>query len=324
MSQQGTASTPIAPLVFILGDTDAFRASLAAQPGIELGVAEERSFEDREHKIRPLVDVRHRDVYVVHRLAGDNQHSVNDKLIRLLFFLPTLRDAGAARVTAVIPYLPYARKDRRTKSRDPVTLRYLAQLFEAMGVDRVAVMDVHNVAAFENAFRCETMHLEARWMFAEKVAEMAGDLPIAVVSPDTGGVKRADALRDALDEITGGEATPVFMEKRRSEGVVSGQAVVGDVDGCLAVIIDDLIAGGTTMRRALEACRDRGARKVVAAATHGLFAAGAESLLTHPGLDRLLVTNSVDGPLLAGGPDTLQVIPVEPLLARAIRDLAWQ
>ncbi|WP_290650386.1 ribose-phosphate diphosphokinase [Aquisalimonas sp.] len=311
----------VTPQVFVLGDSEAFRNSLATELGAELAPTEERTFEDAEHKLRPLVDVRHRDVYVVYRLAGDGSHSVNDKLMRLLFFLATLRDAGAQRVTAVLPYLPYARKDRRTKPRDPVTMRYLAQLLEAAGVERVAALEVHNVAAFENAFRCETVHLEAHRAFAEVLADLAGERPIAVISPDTGGVKRADAFRATLERITGRPANPVFMEKHRSDGVVSGTAVVGSLKGCLAVIVDDLIAGGTTMRRAVDACRASGAETVVAAATHGVFAPGAEDLLSASGPDRLLITNSVDSPVLARPTDRLVVRPVEPLVASTIRNL---
>jgi ribose-phosphate pyrophosphokinase len=112
---------------------------------------EERDFEDGEHKVRPLDSVRGADVYVIQSLSGDATQSTNDKLCRLLFFIGALKDAGAARVTAVTPYLCYARKDRRTKVNDPVTTRYVAELFEAVGTDAVMTLDVHNPAAFENA-----------------------------------------------------------------------------------------------------------------------------------------------------------------------------
>src|SRR5690606_10337866 len=128
-------------------------------------------FEDGEHKIRPLTSVRGRDVYVLSSLYGETDRSPDEKLCRLLFFIATLRDNGATRVTAVVPYLAYARKDRRTQSRDPVTTRYVASLFEAVGVDRVVTLDVHNLAAFQNAFRCRTEHLEARMLFVRHLVE---------------------------------------------------------------------------------------------------------------------------------------------------------
>ena len=274
------------PQVFVLApEQDAWRNALEERSGVELAPTEERVFEDGEYKLRPLVSVRDRDVYVVHSLAGDERLSVNDKVTRLLFFLATVRDLGARRVTAMTPYLPFARKDRRTKPRDPLTFRYLAQLFEAVGVDRVVTLEAHNVAAFENAFRCPTIHLASARLLAESVHEAAGGNPLAVVSPDAGGVKRADQWRDVLDERASGEVSKVFLEKRRSEGVVSGDAVVGDVSGRVAVIVDDMIVSGGTMVRAVDACRARGAIGVLACAAHGLFTAGSEKLLDHPGLE---------------------------------------
>ena len=111
------------------------------------------------------MNVRGRDVYVIQSLYGDPKQSVNDKLVRLLFFLGALRDASAGHLTAIIPYLAYARKDRKSKVRDPVTTRYVATLFEAVGTDCVVTLDVHNLAAFQNAFRCRTEHLEAVALF---------------------------------------------------------------------------------------------------------------------------------------------------------------
>ena len=129
--------------------------------GVEPGTHEERTFEDGEHKIRPLQSVRGRDVYFVESLYGDDHLSVNDKILRVLFFLAAARDAGAARLTLVAPYLCYARKDRRTKPRDPVSLRYLATVIESLGVDRVVTVDVHNPAAYENAFRIPALQVQA-------------------------------------------------------------------------------------------------------------------------------------------------------------------
>ena len=139
-------------LLFALGATRPHGDAIARRLGLELSPHEEREFEDGEHKSRPLISVRGRDVYVIHSLYGDREQSANDKLVRLLFFLGALRDASAGRVTAIVPYLAYARKDRKSKPRDPVTTRYVASLFEAVGTDRVVTLDVHNLAAFQNAY----------------------------------------------------------------------------------------------------------------------------------------------------------------------------
>ncbi|MCC5812038.1 MAG: ribose-phosphate pyrophosphokinase [Ectothiorhodospiraceae bacterium] len=315
----GSAPEPLQ--LFVLDDCQVFGARLGAALGVEPVSLEHRLFEDGEFKLRPLEEVRGRDAFVVQRLSGAGDLSVNDRLVRLLFFIATLRDQGVARCTAVVPYLPYARKDQRTKPRDPLSLRYLAQLFEAVGTDRIMVMDVHNVAAFENAFRCNTVHVEARDAFAGYIRERVGERPLVVVSPDSGGVKRANAMRLALREATGCDPASAFLEKYRTEGVVSGEALVGSVDGCVAVIVDDLIAGGTTMRRAVRTVMQHGATGAIAVATHGVFADEAPALLDEPGLETVLVTNSVASPLLASGHARLQVLPVEPMLAAAISSL---
>jgi ribose-phosphate pyrophosphokinase len=310
-------------VVFALGASRAFGENICGHLGMTLSALEERDFEDGEHKTRPLISVRGKDVFVVHSLYSDEQQSVNDKLCRLLFFLGALRDASAARVSAVVPYLCYTRKDRRSKSRDPVTTRYVASLFEAVGVDRVVTVDVHNLAAFQNAFRIRTEHLEAKNLFVAHFAPLVRNEDMVVVSPDAGGVKRAEAFRHALDGATGRPVRSAFMEKHRSEGVVSGAALVGDVAGRAAIVVDDLISSGTTLARAAETCRENGATAVHAAATHGVFSSKASEILSTPALDRIVVTNTVP-PFRLNAEfvrNKLVVLDATKLLAEAIRRL---
>ncbi len=245
--------------LFALNGSGELGASVARAMKVELDPHEERDFEDGEHKARPLVSVRGHDVYVVHALAAGDGQSANDRMVKLLFFLATCRDNGAARVTAVVPFLAYARKDRQTKARDPVTTRYVAQLFEAVGTDCLVTLEVHNFAAFQNAFRCRTVHFDARRLFVPAIARLAGEQHRAVVfSPDGGGVKRAQLLREAVNAEAGLDAGFGFMEKRRSRGVVSGDLFAGDVAGAAVFIVDDMIGTGGTVRRAARACRERG------------------------------------------------------------------
>ncbi|MFP4536690.1 MAG: ribose-phosphate diphosphokinase [Dichotomicrobium sp.] len=283
---------------------------------------EERDFEDGEHKARPLVSVRDEDVYVIHSLNGTSHASANDKLCKLLFFIAACKENGAARVTAITPYLAYARKDRQTKARDPVTSRYVAQLFEAVGVDRVVVLDVHNLQAFQNAFRCQTIHLDTRRLFSSIIAEMTRGQPVAIVSPDGGGVKRAQLLKDIYEAETGASAGFGFMEKRRSRGVVSGTLFAGDVADASVFIVDDMIGSGGTMMRAAEACRERGAIRVHALAAHGLFGAGSAEFLDSTAIDGIVVTDSIDSALqVQASAPKLRVVSVAPLIAKAIRCL---
>lgn len=279
--------------LFAFNSNHAFGMQVAQRLGMSLCPLEEREFEDGEHKARPLISVRDKDAFVIQSLYGDQQQSANDKLCRLLFFIAALKDAAAARVTAIVPYLAYARKDRKTKSRDPVTTRYVATLFEAVGTDVVLTMDVHNLAAFQNAFRCGAEHLEANKLFVKYFVPLVKEDEVVVVSPDAGGIKRAESFRLQLAEALGKPVSAAFVEKYRSGDVVSGDHVAGDIDGKSAIIIDDLISSGTTLIRAARACRARGANKVFAAATHGLFAGEANTVLAEPILDRLVTTDTV-------------------------------
>jgi ribose-phosphate pyrophosphokinase len=154
-------------------------------------------------------------------------------------------------------------------------------------------MDVHNLSAFQNAFRCRTDHLEAAPLFVDYFAEALSGDEIAVVSPDVGGVKRAEQVREALAERLDRPVASGFMEKQRSRGVVSGDVFVGEVRGRSVVLLDDMISTGTTMVRAASACIDKGARRVFAVATHGLFVEPAEQNLRDGPFERVVVTDTV-------------------------------
>ncbi|MDD1526481.1 ribose-phosphate pyrophosphokinase [Bradyrhizobium sp. WBOS7] len=309
--------------LFALSGSTALGERIATSLGCSLAAHEERSFEDGEHKVRPLDTVAGRDIYVVHSLHGGPVESPNDKLCRLLFLIGALKDAGATSVTAVTPYLCYARKDRRTKENDPVTIRYLASLFEAVGTDRVVTLDVHNEAAYENAFRCPSVALTTALLLIDKIRSIAGDRPISVVSPDLGGGKRADLLREALEKTLQRPIGKAFVEKHRSSGRVSGDLFAGDVTDAFCVVVDDLISSGGTLVRAAKAARAHGARNVIACVAHGLFMPGAETALADPSIDRIIATDTVPPFRLPAGPvlAKLEVISAAPLLAEAIRRL---
>lgn len=280
------------PVLFALHGSREFGGKVAARLGCELATLEERQFEDGEHKSRPLIGVQGDDVYVVHSLHGDATRTGDQKLLRLLLFIGALKDAGAACVTALVPYLAYARKDRRTKPRDPVTTRYVAALFEAVGVDCIVTMDVHNPAAYENAFRCCTVNLDICPLLLRYLVPRLRGKSAAVVSPDVGGVKRAERIRAALGRKLEAPVGSAFLEKYRSQDVVSGDTFVGEVEGRVAVIVDDMIGSGTTVARAAAACWREGAGEVHAVATHGLFTGEAEATLGSCGLTSLIVTDT--------------------------------
>lgn len=307
--------------LFALNTSHDFGDRVSQYLGIALSAHEEREFEGGEHKTRSLESVRGKDVYVIQSLHGDAHHSANDKLCRLLFFIGALKDAAAASVTAVVPYLCYSRKDRKTKPRDPVTTRYIAALFEAVGCDRVVTLDVHNLAAFQNAFRCRTEHLEANPLFVRHFVPLVQNHEVVVVSPDVGGAKRAEQFRQTLARALGKEIATAFVEKYRSSGAISGQAVVGDLDGRIAIVVDDLISSGTTLARAAAACLEHGAKTVYAAASHGVFSPESNRILSAAPLEHIAIANTI--PPFRLDPDLvaakLVVLDAAPLFAEAIR-----
>ncbi len=313
-------------LIFGLDNDRRFVEALAAALDRPVSPHELRRFDDGECKLRPLVDPCGADVYVVHALHGEPLDSPHDKLCRLLMFAATLRDHGAAQVTAVVPYLAYARKDRRTKPHDPLGLRVVAQLFDAVGIDRVIGYEVHNLAAFENAFRRPATHLEARHVLEAALLGAAGSSPLAVASPDPGGIKRAQLWHEELAQRLGRPVGFALCDKRRSAGVLGGtDLVAGDVAGATVLLFDDLVVSGRTLQRAAAALKQAGAREVMACAAHGLFSAEAASALADAAIDRIVVTDSVPAPAEGtpgpwqGLQHKLQVVSAVPLFAAALR-----
>lgn len=309
--------------LFAPSESTDFGRAVANALDRDLDAHHEQTFNDGEHEMRSDVNVRGRDVFVVQSLYAEPGLSVNDKLCRLLFFLGSLRDAAAERVTAVVPYLCYQRKDRKSKPRGSVTTRYLGSLFNAMGVDRVLSMDVHNLAVFQNSFHTVAEHLEARPLFVQEIAKQIDDEDVVVVSPDEGGVKRASRFAGGLGATLGREVPTAFVEKMRNEEkeAVTGGRLVGPASNRIAVIVDDLISTAGTITQAAAACADEGARSVVAAATHGLFSGEAPKRIANSPLDTLFITNTVAPFRLQGtaAADRLSVCDAAPRFAAAIR-----
>jgi ribose-phosphate pyrophosphokinase len=281
------------PLIFAFEPDRTFATAVVAHLGYVLSPLEEREFEDGENKARPLVAVRGRRVCVIASLnAGENQ-SVNDRLCRLLFLIGCLKTNGATKVTAVLPYLCYLRKDRQTKRWDPLTGRYVAQLIEAAGADALIIMEAHNLAAFQNAFRIPTIHLVPYPAFADYLLPSLAGRDVAVMSPDLGGSKRADLFRAILENKLGRPVGAALVEKHRSMGLISGEMFAGEVADRTVIILDDMISSGMTMARAVKACKERGAQDIYLAATHGLFSVDAGQHLGGGNIHEILIANTV-------------------------------
>lgn len=309
--------------LFALGDSGALALQVAQQISVALDPVEEREFSDGEHKSRPLVSVRNEDVYVIADLHGGGGRSPGDRLVRLLFFISTCFTNGARRVTAIAPYLPYMRKEVQTKPRDPVNTQYLARLFESTGLDMLVTIEAHNKAAFQNAFRCGTLHLETHELLAAAMVDFVDADNLVILAPDSGAVKRAEQLRQVLARTLERPPSLALMEKHRSAGEVSGSLFAGDVRHCDVVIFDDVISTGGTMVRAAEAAIQHGARHVYGVASHGLFNESAADLFLSPHIDRVVVTDSAGAVPLASSltEGKLQVISCAPLIGDTIMRL---
>ena len=250
--------------------------------------------------------MRGHDVFVIQPTC----HPVNENLMELFIILDALRRASAGRVTAVIPYYGYARKERKSQPREPITAKLIANFITLAGADRVLLLDLHT-EAIEGFFDVPTDHLTARKLLADYLRSRRLQDP-AVVAPDVGASKRARALANLLD------APIVFIDKRRRrEEEAEVLNVVGEVEGMDCVVVDDMITTGGTVSSAVHALKEAGARRVFIAATHPVFTGPAVERLRAAPVEEVIVSNSIPIPAAKQGPP-ITVLNVAPLLAEAI------
>lgn len=266
-------------------------------------------FPDGEVYVRFESSVRGRDAYVIQPTSAP----VNDNLFELLLLIDTLRRASAGRVTAIIPYYGYARQDRKFLGRDPITAKLVANLIAAAGAARVLAIDLHS-PAIQGFFDIGMDHLSAIQLLAE---DLKARIPAEsiIVSPDTGGVKRADMYARLL-----GLPIAILHKRRSGPRDVDMGAVIGDVRDKYPIIIDDMITTGGTIYKAVDTLVDAGARPAVrVVATHGVFAGNAAAKLNHPSIAEILVTDTIPVPAqLRSALPCLRVVSVAGLLANAI------
>jgi ribose-phosphate pyrophosphokinase len=276
--------------------------------GVSLGSAEVRRFSDGEVMIEIADNVRGGDVFVIQSTCTP----VNDHLMELLLMLDAFRRASAKRITAVIPYYGYSRQDRKVSPRVPISAKLVADLITAAGASRVLTIDLH-AGQIQGFFDIPVDNLFATPVLLKDIQERLHNGPVAVVSPDPGGVERARAFAKRLD------ATLAIIDKRRARpNEVAEMRVVGDVDGQTAVIVDDIVDTAGTLATAAAALRDAGATEVIACCTHPVLSGPAIERIRESTLTSLVVTDTI--PLRPAGQEShkIKVLSVARLLAEAI------
>jgi len=278
--------------------------------GVPLGRAFVGRFPDGEVRIQIQENVRGADVFVIQSTC----RPVNDNLMELLIMLDAFRRASAERITAVIPYYGYARQDRKDRPRVPISSKLVADLLTSAGADRVLALDLH-AGQIQGYFNIPVDHLYATPVTVVYFRKLRLR-NLVVVSPDTGGVERARAFAKRL------KAPLAIIDKRREDAdVVEMMNVIGDVSGKICLISDDMIDTGGTLVRGVNALFDKGAEKVYACCTHGVFAGDAISKIRASRLEQVVTTNSI--PLSPEGEKCprIKVLSVGKLLAEAIRSI---
>jgi ribose-phosphate pyrophosphokinase len=302
------------PLLFSGNSNSDLAREIAQKMETRLGSALVDKFRNEECRIEIRENVRGAEVFLVQSLCkAPNGQSVNDSLMELLLMIDALNRASAGRITAVIPYFGYAKQDKKTKGREPISAKLVANMIEAAGAKRVVTLDLH-AAQIQGFFDLPVDNLEAAPTLSTylKSQGLEGDR-VVIVSPDAGGVTRAEKFAKRL------RSSLAIVFKRRPEPDVSEVTeIVGDVSGKIAVVVDDMISTGGTLAKAAEALIKRGATEVYTCATHGIFAGDAVRVLTESPISKVVVTNTIpfDAALLN---PKFQVLSIAQILADAIK-----
>jgi ribose-phosphate pyrophosphokinase len=282
--------------------------AICGELGIEPGALESIKFPNDNTFVRIREDVRARDVFVVQTPAPP----VDDRVMELLIILDALRRASAGRVTAVLPYFPYARSDKKDEGRIPITARLVADLLESAGADRILTLDLH-AAQVQGFFKKPVDNLSATGLVAEHIRTM--DLPdLTVVAPDVG---RSALCRNYARRLG---ADLAIMDKERVRSEVTIRSLIGDVRGRSAVILDDELDTAGTLQKATEFLLEHGAARVAYGCVHAPLSGPAVSRVRGTRLDAVVVTDTFPIPDEKRVPN-MHVLSVAPLLAEAIRRL---
>ncbi len=287
---------------------EAISAYLAAP----LTNASVRRFSDMEVFVEIHENVRGEDVFIIQSTS----FPANDNLMELLVTLDALKRASARRATAVIPYYGYARQDRKSGGRTPISAKLVANMITAAGADRVLTLDLH-AGQIQGFFDIPTANLYAAPVFVKDIKERYDGEELVMVSPDVGGVLRARAVARRLD------ADLAIIDKRRERaGVSEVMNIIGDVEGRRCILIDDIVDSAGTLCNAAEALMDRGAKSVAAYVSHGVFSGGAVARVTASPMEVMVTTDSILATEAVRVAKNIRQISIAPLIAEAIRRIS--
>ncbi len=302
------------PLLFSGNSNIELAREIAQRMDTRVGSALVDKFKNEECRIEIRENVRGAEVFVIQSICrAPNGNSVNDSLMELLLMMDALRRASAYRITAVVPYYGYAKQDKKTKGREPISAKLVANILEKAGAKRLVTLDLH-AAQIQGFFDLPVDNLMAAPTLCTylKSQGLEGD-KIVVVSPDAGGVPRAENFAKRL------RSNVAIVFKRRPEPDVSEVTeIVGHVDGKIAVVVDDMISTGGTLAKAAEALIKRGATEVYTCATHGIFAGDAIRVLNDSPISKVVVTNTLPNTGTIPSPK-FKVLSIAQILADAIK-----
>jgi ribose-phosphate pyrophosphokinase len=286
--------------------------AIAAFLGLPLTSASIRRFADLEVFVEIHENIRGEDVFVIQSTS----YPANDNLMELLITLDALRRSSARRITAVVPYFGYARQDRRSGPRTPISAKLVANLITAAGANRVLTMDLH-AAQIQGFFDIPVDNLFAAPLFSRDIQERYEGRDLMVVSPDVGGVVRARALGARL------HTDLAIIDKRRPRaGVSEVMNVIGDVEGRHCILVDDIVDSGGTLCNAAEALIRNGANGVSVYVTHGVFSGGAVARVAASPIEMMTVTDSIAATEAVRLSQNLRQTSIAPLMAEAIRRIS--
>jgi ribose-phosphate pyrophosphokinase len=283
--------------------------------GVNVGLVDARveRFNDAEIFVEVYENVRGEDMFIIQPTSNP----ANDNLMELLIMADALRRSSAQRITAVIPYFGYARQDRRTKARTPITAKLVANMMVSAGIERVLTMDLH-AAQIQGFFDIPVDNLYAAPIFALDIEHQFKDKlkQVTVVSPDTGGVARARELAKRI-----GAQLAIVDKRREKPGEVAEMTVIGDVKGQSCIIVDDICDTAGTLCKAAEVLMESGAEEVHSYITHGVLSGPAVERVTNSVMKSLVITDSIEPTKAVKNAENIRIVPTAPIFAQAILNI---